>query len=104
MLGQGDWGYTICILLPAAWDETDLGSGCTSPAGVPVRAINLVAESATGSVTAAAAVVLDTALLSGFAQWGSIFDIVVLPYPRSVGAFDPNVAEYIVLVNAGWLE
>jgi hypothetical protein len=52
----------------------------------------------------AADVVLATALPSAFARWGSLLDVVVLLYPRSVGAFDPSTAEYIVLLNAGWLE
>ncbi len=29
---------------------------------------------------------------------------VVLRYPRTVGAFDPNSAEWVVLVSGGWLE
>jgi hypothetical protein len=96
--GMGD------IMLPAAWDETDLGSGCASPTGVTVRGFDLASGRATESVTAPANVVLATALPSAFAQWGSIFDIVVLSYPRTIGNFDPSTAEYIVLVNAGWLE
>ena len=55
-------------------------------------------------MTAPANVVLATALPSAFAQWGSIFDIVVLSYPRTIGNFEPGTAEYIALVNAGWLE
>jgi hypothetical protein len=52
----------------------------------------------------AAEVVLATALPAAFARWGGVLDTVVLLYPRSVGVFNPTTAEYIVLLNAGWLE
>ena len=55
-------------------------------------------------MTEAAYAVLDTALPAAFWQWGYVFDIMVLLYPRSVGAFNPTTAEYIVLLNAGYLE
>jgi hypothetical protein len=49
-------------------------------------------------------VVLATALPAAFRKWGDLFDVVVLLYPRTLGTFDPAAAEYVVLVNAGWLE
>lgn len=35
---------------------------------------------------------------------GYVFGATVLRYPRTVGAFDPTTAEWIVLLNGGWLE
>ena len=55
-------------------------------------------------IEAALDVVWRTALPAGFAAGGYLFDAVVLRYPRSVGAFDPATAEWIVILNAGWLE
>jgi len=31
-----------------------------------------------------------------------LFDTVVLLYPRSVGAFNPLTAEWIMILNARW--
>jgi hypothetical protein len=46
-----------------------------------------------------------TAVAQGLRSGGvEIFDAVVLLYPPTLGAFDPAVAEYIVLANVGWLE
>ena len=55
-------------------------------------------------VSAALAPVWQTALPSGMWQNNYVFEEVVLLYPRSVGVFDPATAEWIVLVNGGWLE
>lgn len=96
--GRGD------ITIPSRWYTSDLGSGCASPASVPVRSFDLSGGQATARMREAADTVLGTALPSAFGQWGHVFDVVVLLYPRAVGMFDPSHAEYIVLVNAGWLE
>ena len=45
-----------------------------------------------------------TALPDGLLQGGYVFDATVLMYPRSVGALDPTTAEWIVMLNSGWLE
>jgi hypothetical protein len=50
------------------------------------------------------AAVADTAVPAAMWQGGYVFETVVLRYPRSVGVFDPNSAEWVVLVNGGWLE
>ena len=55
-------------------------------------------------VDAALAVVWQTALPEGLWQGGYVFDAAVLLYPRTVGAFDPATAEWVALVNSGWLE
>ena len=48
--------------------------------------------------------VWNSALPIGLAKGGYIFDAMVLLYPRTVGALNPATAEWIVLVNSGWLE
>ena len=45
-----------------------------------------------------------TALPDGLSKSGYVFDAMVLLYPPTVGDFDPQVAEWVVLVNSGWLE
>ena len=55
-------------------------------------------------MTAALQVVWNTALPNGLWKNGYVFDAVVLLYPPSVGAFDPNVAEWVVLLSSGWLD
>jgi hypothetical protein len=98
------WAGTGSIMLPSAWSTSDLGSRCTPPDSLPVRGFDLIGGQAPAQTNQAAAVVLATALPSAFTSWGSLFDVVVLLYPRSVGDFDPRTAEYVVLLNAGWLE
>ena len=50
------------------------------------------------------AAVADTAVPAAFWADGCLFDIVVLRYPRNVGVFDPSSAQWIVVVNGGWLD
>jgi hypothetical protein len=92
------------LTIPSHWDPSDLGSGCASPASVPVRSFDLTGGPATARMREAADTVLGTALPSAFGQWGYVFDVVVLLYPGSAATSDSVQAEYIVLVNAGWLE
>ena len=61
------------------------------------------AEFTTSAWDAAARVVLGSALPSAMAKLGGVFDAVLLLYPRTVGAFDPKQAEYIMLINGGAL-
>jgi len=53
------------------------------------------------SVSAAEAVVADTAVPAAFTLGGNILDVVVLRYPRTMGMFDPSTAEWIVLFSGG---
>jgi hypothetical protein len=46
--------------------------------------------------------VLGFALFCG--NYHYLFDAVVLLYPRTTGAFDPATAEWIALLQGGWLE
>ena len=56
-------------------------------------------------VTAALKTVWTTALPAGLGKVSYLFDNVVLLYPRSVGGSpDFGTTEWIVLVNAGFLE
>jgi hypothetical protein len=86
----------------------ELGPGCGKPNRKlpPSRGFDLVSGMplAQADVDAALEVVWGTALPEGLAKGAYVFDAVVLLYPRSVGAFEPSSAEWIVLVHSGWLE
>ena len=101
-MGSGDITY------PTSWrDPSGLGSGCDASGGIPtVHGYDWV-EGRTLTVaelTSALAVALQTAIPAAFWGGGYVFDGVVIRYPRSVGAFDPSNAEWIVIVGGGWLE
>ena len=99
------WMGTGDILLPTTWDASDLGGGCGPPPhAFTARGFNLAGGETELRFAAAADVVVATALPAAFLQWGSLLDVVVLLYPRTLGVFDPTKAEYVVLLNAGWLE
>lgn len=100
--GRGD------IRFPAEWrDPSELGDGCGRGGGIPrAHGYNLGAgtdlEAAT--VDRVIGAVARTALPAALAQGGSVFDAVVLPYERSSGGLVDEVAEWIVVVNGGWME
>jgi hypothetical protein len=98
------WMGTGAITVPSTWDTTDLGSGCAPPSGLPIRGFDLSNGQAAARLDEAAAVVLQTALPAAFNQWGYLFNAAVILYPRTLGAFAADRAEYVVLLNAGWLE
>jgi hypothetical protein len=102
------WNGAGDISHPKTWRApAGLGAGCPASGGIPGRrGYDLVDGTALPGalVDAAVDVVLSTALPGAMWQGGYVFDAVVLRYPRSVGLFDPNTAEWIVIVNAGWLE
>lgn len=102
-MGEGDITY------PATWrPAAELASGCEASGGPGVSSgYDLAADGAplsTAEVDAAVAVVADTALMRAFWGGGYVFTTVVLRYPRTVGAFDPTTAEWVVLLSGGWLE
>lgn len=107
--GTTVWSGMGDITHPKAWQPPSaVGVGC-GQVGIsvpPARGFDLGsgAALAKASVDAALAVVWETAIPLGLLQGGYLFDGVVLLYPRSVGAFDPASAEWIVLVDSGWLE
>jgi len=103
------WMGTGDITYPDDWrPASDLGQDCPRYPTLPPAVGYRIAESSealsAGEVSAALDVVWDTALPEGMWTSNYIFDAVVLLYARSVGAFDPSTAEWIVLVNGGWLE
>ncbi len=102
------WLGTGEITYPTEWrPSSELGSGCDPAGGIPrARGYDLAAGSELSDEEVAAAVdaVLDTAIPGAMWQGGYVFDAVVLLYPRTLGAFDPTQAEWVVLVNGGWLE
>ncbi len=102
------WSGTGEIVHPTEWRSPgELGSGCPIVgADISSRGYDLVSGAAlpTDDVDAAVAVVRDTAVPGAFWGGGYLFDAVVLRYPRSVGVFNPDTAEWIVIVNGGWLE
>jgi hypothetical protein len=102
------WMGTGKITHPKTWRAaSQLGSGCPAAGGIPKsQGYDLVQGGALqkADVDKAVAVVLKTAVPAAFWKGGYVFDAVVLRYPRSVGAFNPKTAEWIVLVNGGWLE
>lgn len=100
--GRGDITY------PKSWRPAqDLASGCPIVgAPGPLAGYDLVTgnKATTAEIAAAHAEVARTAVPAAFWGGGYLFDVVVLKYARGVGAFDPTTAEWIVIVNGGWLE
>jgi hypothetical protein len=94
------------ITCPATWrPPAEIGPNCGPPAREPppVRGISL--DSATfdeASAQAALDRVWSTALPEGLWPSGYVFDAVVVLYSRSA-EFDSTRAEWIVMVNCGWL-
>jgi hypothetical protein len=107
--GTTVWDGAGDITYPKSWlPPSSLGIGC-APMSIPsIQARGFDLEKGTplddASVKAALAVVWDTALPSGMGKVEYLFDAMVLMYPRMVGALDPKTAEWIVLVNGGYLE
>ena len=103
------WMGTGDITYPDSWRAADgLGSDCPAM----TRTLDVAEyDLATGStslpsadVDAAMDVLWQTALPEGMMTSGYLFDAAVVLYARSVGAFDPTTAEWIVILNGGWLE
>ena len=102
-LGKGD------ITFPKEWrPASELGENCDSSKYTvpPARGFDLRSGQALpdGDVQASLQAVWKTALPQAMAQANYIFDAMVLLYPRAVFEFDPASAEWIVLLNGGWLE
>ncbi|APR75259.1 Hypothetical protein A7982_00605 [Minicystis rosea] len=107
--GTTVWSGKGEITYPKAWKPVSaIGLGCGQTGQEPPQArgfdLGTGQKLAESDVTAALAVVWNTAVPAGLRQKGYVFDAMVLLYPRTVGAFDPTTAEWIVLVNSGWLE
>jgi hypothetical protein len=103
------WMGSGQISHPSDWrDAASLGFGCGSSGlgYLPARGFDLQSGGSldASAVSSALSVVFSSALPVGLAMAHSAFDAVVLLYPPTVGALDPEVAEYVVLVNSGWLD
>jgi hypothetical protein len=107
--GSTVWSGTGDIIYPPTWrPAAQIGLGCATA--------NLRGRKGVGwdlgrgkalspaEVNAALAPVWQTGLVAGMWRNNYVFDTVVLLYPRTFGVFDPERAEWIVLVNGGWLE
>ena len=102
------WAGTGQITFPTTFEPPEtLGIGCV-PAGLPPtsRGWNLGGgmPMPVSDQQAALDVVWGTALPDGLSKVQYLFDAVVLFYPPSVGAVDTTKAEWVVLLNSGWLE
>lgn len=103
------WDGAGEITYPQEWRSPEsLGEDCEPIEGGPIfRTFDLVGGQARLDpelVKELIERVRHTPLAEGFSRSGYVFDAAVLSYPRSVGSFDPSTAEWIVIVNAGWLE
>jgi hypothetical protein len=91
--------HPVSFLHPAS-----LGKDCGSRGPVPpARGLNLetIEELPPADVQAALAAVWATALPDALALGGALLDAMVLLYPPQVAPFEPSVAEWVVLLNAG---
>lgn len=106
--GSTLWSGTGEITYPTTWrDAADLGVGCGLGDTVSVvHGYDLAQNQAlsAGDLQEAMDVVGKTVVIPAFMQGGYVFHAVVLLYPRTVGLFDPGNAEWIVLVQGGWLD
>ena len=103
------WDGAGEITYPTAWrDPAELGVACDGIGSVPYFTAYDLRNGSTleddAGADAAIAYIDQTAIPEAFFTGGYLFGSVVMLYPRSVGAFDPSTAEWIVLVNGGWLE
>lgn len=95
--GQGGLTY------PEVWSSAvELVSGCSFDLdGIPQAGVDLRDGSPIDDVDYATA--LDAAVGTGLAgslhEMLAVTDVLVLLYPRSVGAFDPSSAEWVVMFN-----
>jgi len=102
--GQGE------LTWPASWRlASELGQGCgdgsSAPYTVGYDLINGTREDTLSpDADMALATATDTVLPAAFTQGGYLFEAVVIAWPRTVGAFNPGTAEWVVLLNGGWLE
>lgn len=100
------------ISVPQSWrPASELGVGChssTDPTLHPsqIRGYDLRGGGAlpAAEVKKALAPIWKTAIPGANFNKGDLFHAVVLLYPPTVGAFNPKVADYVVLINGGWLE
>jgi hypothetical protein len=94
------WSGTGEISLPSSWSTTDFGSGCAPKQMSPAASRTFQLASGVTLDPTPATQALQSVLPSIWDTWGGgLSAITVLLYPRTVGAFDPSAAEYIVLLD-----
>ena len=105
------WAGIGEITYPSAWrPAADIGPDCIPVVNaLPPTARGIDLSAGQGSleqsqVEAAVNRAWTTALPDGLLRGHYVFDAMVLLYARRLGAFDPAAAEWIVLINSGWLE
>lgn len=90
------------ILSPVDWSTLDLGMGCT-PRRTPTRPTqshDLQSGKPMTDPGRIALLVEKTVLPTIWEAWGGDSDVsLVLLYPRTVEAFDPQTAEYVVFIE-----
>ncbi len=102
-MGRGDISY------PTSWQPAgELGSGCIQHIDAPVpaaRGFNLDSTKSLSSSELDPVVheVWSTALPEALHGAGTVLDAMVLLYPRSEGAFQPESAEWVVMINSSGL-
>jgi hypothetical protein len=104
--GSTIWDGAGDITYPLSWrDPSEAGSGCARSVGGSQDGWDLVDGTPLGTtdVDLALAAVENTAIPEAMWRVGYVFHAVVLRYPRSVGELDPTTAEWIVLIDGGWL-
>lgn len=103
--GQILWNAPGEVLHPVAFNHpASIGRECGSSAPMPAaRGLSLVTldELSADDVQAALSAVWATALPDGLARGTTLLDAMVLLYPPQVGGFDPEVAEWLVMINSG---
>jgi hypothetical protein len=97
------------IQQPKTWSTADLGEDCFTPHPRDTRTFDLSGGQADPSkanpgMQEATRIVHSTALPTAFQYLGTVYGTTVLLYPRAVGSFDPKTAQFIVLLDGGWLE
>jgi hypothetical protein len=108
--GSTIWSGTGDITYPVTWrPAADLGPSCVPTVNaLPPEARGFDLDSGqplgAGEITTAMDKAWNTALPDVLWANSYVFPSMVLRYPRSTGAFDPATAEWIVLLNSGWLE
>lgn len=104
------WMGTGQISYPTTWQPAeDLGPDCiplTNALPPEGRGFELESGSALDAteVDDALTQAWVTALPDGLMQGSYVFDAMVLLYAPEVGAMNPDTAEWIVMLNSGWLE
>jgi hypothetical protein len=98
------WSGAGEITFPRDWaDPADLAAGCRATDMPAVSTYDLVetGELSPETIDAVWDVIGASALPAAMQTAGSLQRVTILRYPRTVGAFDPRNAEYIVFLEAG---